>query len=209
MKGRGAASRLSLKARAIQWLARREHSRLELRRKLLPWAAAGAQESAGTARAGQPADGEDAAASSGAGPISALAPVVERGSGRRAAVAPEVAAQVEALLDWLEAHGYLSDARFVESRIRVRASRLGTARIRQELSRLGAELPAQALHDLKHSEASRAADLWQRKFGEPAADAAGRARQMRFLAARGFDAEVVRRVVPVPRRVHAAEPEDE
>ena len=30
-----AAPRLSLKARALQWLAQREHSRVELRRKLL------------------------------------------------------------------------------------------------------------------------------------------------------------------------------
>ena len=51
-----AAPPLSLKARALQWLAQREHSRVELRRKLLRVAqksaqAAGGDSSHGDARA--------------------------------------------------------------------------------------------------------------------------------------------------------------
>ena len=41
----------------------------------------------------------------------------------------------------------------------------------------------------------RARAVWGRKFGCLAEDAAARARQMRFLAGRGFSAEVIRRVV--------------
>jgi regulatory protein len=41
----------------------------------------------------------------------------------------------------------------------------------------------------------RAREVWRKKFGEPATDATGRAKHMRFLLARGFGAEVVRRVV--------------
>jgi regulatory protein len=38
--------------------------------------------------------------------------------------------------------------------------------------------------------------VWARKFGgEPPPDAAARARQMRFLAGRGFSADVIRRVL--------------
>jgi regulatory protein len=38
--------------------------------------------------------------------------------------------------------------------------------------------------------------VWARRFGgDPATDAAERARQMRFLTARGFSAEVIRRVI--------------
>ena len=37
--------------------------------------------------------------------------------------------------------------------------------------------------------------VWRRKYGTPAADAAGRVRQMRFLVGRGFSSDVVRRVV--------------
>ena len=45
------------------------------------------------------------------------------------------------------------------------------------------------------TEFARAQAVWQRKFGQPAPDAAGRARQMRFLLGRGFSAAVVRRAV--------------
>ena len=38
-------------------------------------------------------------------------------------------------------------------------------------------------------------EVWQRRFGQPATDAAGRAKQMRFLAGRGFAGDVIRRVV--------------
>jgi regulatory protein len=41
----------------------------------------------------------------------------------------------------------------------------------------------------------RARKVWRKKFGEPAIDPTGRAKHMRFLLARGFGAEVVRRVV--------------
>jgi len=54
---------------------------------------------------------------------------------------------------------------------------------------------AEAVSNLKASEVERAREVWRRKFGEPAADAAARGKQMRFLAARGFGAEAIRRVV--------------
>ena len=48
---------------------------------------------------------------------------------------------------------------------------------------------------LKATEVERAREVWRKKFGSPAADPAGRAKQMRFLAARGFGADAIRRVV--------------
>ena len=44
-------------------------------------------------------------------------------------------------------------------------------------------------------EIERAREVWRKKFGQPAVDPAGRAKQMRFLAARGFGSEAIRRVV--------------
>ena len=41
----------------------------------------------------------------------------------------------------------------------------------------------------------RAREIWRKKFGQAAADASERARQIRFLVSRGFAADVVRRVV--------------
>jgi regulatory protein len=48
---------------------------------------------------------------------------------------------------------------------------------------------------LRDSEQQRAQAVWARKFGQPPASAAERARQMRFLAGRGFSADVVRAVL--------------
>ncbi len=145
--------RLSLKGRGLQILAQREHSRSELRRKLLVHAQ------------------QDAAEASAA------------------------TEQVEAVLDWLQAHRYLCEERFVESRVHARASRFGNLRIRRELAQHGVALSADAAQQLKDSELARAREVWSRKFGQVAADATERARQMRFLAGRGFSGEAIRRVV--------------
>ncbi len=157
---------LSLKACALQWLAQREHSRVELRRKLMRLARQRAAELA----AGQATDDSDAAADLG----------------------PEI----DALLDWLIAKRYLCDARFVESRVNARGARYGNLRIRHELGQHGATLDAATAVRLKDSELARARAVWARKYGSaPAGAAAERARQMRFLAGRGFSADVIRRVV--------------
>ena len=110
------------------------------------------------------------------------------------AESPEQLAQV---LDDLQAKDFISEARVVESVINRRAARFGAARIRHELQGKGlaAEAVAEAVSGLKATEVERAREVWRRKFGEPAADAAARGKQMRFLAARGFGAEAIRRVV--------------
>lgn len=103
---------------------------------------------------------------------------------------------VEQLLLWLQERGYLSEARLVESRINARASRYGNRRIQQELRQLGVAPDEEQQARLKDSELERAREVWRRKFGgEPPLDAASRAKQMRFLAARGFSSDVVRRVL--------------
>jgi len=106
--------------------------------------------------------------------------------------------QIPALLDELEAAGHLSDARAVESRIHVRAPRFGNLRIQQELERLGVEAGPEARQALHSTEHARARSVWERKFGTPPRTAAERARQMRFMAGRGFTAETVRAVMRAP-----------
>ena len=154
----------SLKGRALQWLAQREQSRSELRRKLLPLAVAEAEASE--------AAGADT-------PAAELTP----------------AAHVDALLDWLAAHNYLSHERFVESRVHARASRYGNLRIRQELKQHQVALPAEAAQALKESELQRACAVLDRKFATPPANPAERAKQARFLAGRGFSPEVIARAL--------------
>lgn len=148
MVGAKPARTRSLKSRAIQWLAQREHSRLELRRKLLPHA-------------------------------------VEEGTPER----------LEALLDWLQAHQYLSEQRFVESRVHARAPRFGNLRIRQELAQHAVELAPEVASVLRQTELERARDVRRRRFPEPPASAAEQARQSRFLAGRGFSGEAIRQVM--------------
>jgi regulatory protein len=105
------------------------------------------------------------------------------------------AGEVESLLDKLQADGHLCERRFVESRVHARSARFGNRRIEQELRRLGVALDEPARAELRASETARARHLWATRYRRPAADAAERLRQMRFLAGRGFSAEVIRRVV--------------
>jgi regulatory protein len=109
----------------------------------------------------------------------------------------ETPGQLAQVLDELQAKDFISEARVVESVINRRAARFGASRIKYELQNkgLGAEAVAEAVNRLKASELERAREIWRKKFDGPAPDAAGRAKQMRFLAARGFGGDVIRRVV--------------
>lgn len=100
-------------------------------------------------------------------------------------------------LDELEAKGFINEQRVLESVLHRRSARLGASRVRQELQAKGLDpqAVAQAVADLQPSEEARAREVWRRKFAQPPVDAAARAKQMRFLLTRGFNAEVVRRVV--------------
>lgn len=176
--------RLSLKARALGWLAQREHSRAELKRKLLRVARQEAAERQARGEAEAP----------GPGPV--LAPAkMGAAAAQQAAVCGDPERCVEHLLDWLQAHRYLSEERFIESRVHARAARFGNLRIRQELAQHGVEPDADTLQQLRDSELERAREVWRRKFGLPASSLQERGRQMRFLAQRGFSADVIRRVV--------------
>lgn len=137
----------SLKARALRYLAGREHSRQELARKLAPHAQ----------------EGDD----------------------------------VDAVLDWLQAQKFLSEERFAESLVHRRAARFGSARILSELQSHGLDesTVASLRADLLQGENERAWEVWSRKFGRPAEDAAAAAKQMRFLQQRGFTHAAIQSVL--------------
>ena len=99
------------------------------------------------------------------------------------------------MLDWLEAQQFLSAERFVESRIHAREGRFGSLRIKAELAQHGLQLPSEAAHTLAESEVERASAVRERKFAQPPSDASERARQSRFLAARGFSPEAIHRLM--------------
>lgn len=170
---------LTLKARAVQWLSMREHSRLELRGKLI-------RHVSSQARQAERLRSPHAQASNADTP-----------EGDEVAVDPNTTPQaIDALLDELQAKGLLSDERFAASRLRLRAPKLGARRIEAELRHHGVEPDASLSNELRDSEYSRAVAVWRKKFGGATArDRADVARQARFLASRGFDAEVIARVV--------------
>ncbi len=134
---------ISLKARALRYLAAREHSRSELVRKLTPYLQ----------------EGDD----------------------------------IDALLKQLEAAQFLSQQRFTESLIRRRSVRFGNHRILAELHshQIELDMVAALKPALIEDEAARATDVWRRKFGKEALDAKERAKQIRFLAQRGFSQKAI------------------
>lgn len=192
-----AAQQLSVKARALRCLAQREHSRAELERKLLAQLvraskavkvlkALGAPESLEAAKSRGPASASSAAQPEG----------TDDAQGSRCQL-QEHQEQIREVLDGLVARGLLSDTRTAEAVLTGPGRRLGHRRLKHVLQSKGLapDLVAATLQQSRATELDRARSLWQRRFGEPAADAAGRARQARFLAGRGFDADIVRRVV--------------
>ncbi len=152
----------TLKSRALQLLAQREQSKVELRRKLLVHARAAEAAAASEAGVSAPAGAE---------------------------------AQVDAVLAWLEANRFLSAARFAESRVNARAGRFGNLRIRHELAQHDVSLSPEAEQALVDSELARARAVRARKFSAVPDSAAEHARQARFLAARGFSSDAIRRVL--------------
>jgi len=137
----------SLKARALNYLSRREHSRAELEQKLARFA--------------------------------------------------EDEAELVKVLDELQARGWLSEQRFVEQVMNVRRGKFGCRRIVHELREKGVSATAieAAIAQYRDQDLATARAVWQRKYGQVARDAQERVKQMRFLQSRGFDMDVIRKVV--------------
>lgn len=140
----------TLMTRAVAYLARREHSRLELAKKLARYL-----------EDGQSYD------------------------------------EIDSVLDRLESKGLLSDERYARTRARVRSQRYGDRRVAMELKVQGveADLVRDTIEAIEEPEIVRAMRLWERRFGEPASDHKERARQIRFLASRGFRMDTVMKIV--------------
>jgi len=107
--------------------------------------------------------------------------------------------EVENVLMDLEKEGWQSDQRFVEAFESSKSQRHGSRLIADSLRERGIDehLIRESMQRLKESEEQRAWQVWQKKFastGMPS-DAKEYARQARFLASRGFDAAVVRKVL--------------
>jgi len=157
----------SLKARALRLLSSREYSRKGLAAKL--------QESM----------------------VRSMKKNLSANDAEPKLAATDVTKQIEAVLDDFEARGWLSDERFAEALVRRRSERYGARKIQDELLQAGVDptKTSTLMQGLRETERERAQELWQRKFGVLAEDQKERARQYRFLASKGFSADVVSKIV--------------
>ncbi|MDM1707129.1 regulatory protein RecX [Thiopseudomonas alkaliphila] len=103
-------------------------------------------------------------------------------------------AVIQAVIERLQAQGLQSDERFVESFIRGRAySGKGPLRLREELQHKGIsqELIAEGLANFDGDWSAVLEQVWQKKFGQLPQNQQEKAKQLRFLAYRGFAAAAI------------------
>lgn len=105
--------------------------------------------------------------------------------------------ELEHLFDELERGNWLSQERFAESLVHRHAPRHGLRRIMQEFRHhdLPEEKIAELADGLRATEFERAREVWRKRFGMAPADARGYAKQYRYMMARGFSADCLRRVL--------------
>jgi regulatory protein len=104
---------------------------------------------------------------------------------------------LQATLDDLQAKGFINEERAAASLLNRRANKLGAARVLQELRHQGfdEELIAIQAEILRESEEIRIKNVWEKKFSKQPTDASNRAKQMRFLASRGFASNQIGRLM--------------
>ncbi|MDF0604617.1 recombination regulator RecX [Neisseriaceae bacterium TC5R-5] len=135
----------SLKARAVDLLARREYSRRELEQRLAPFA--------------------------------------------------ESSEQLQHLLDDLVSQHWQSDQRFAEQYTQAKGNKYGSRRLEQTMRQRG--IAADTIREVLHTQddLSVAQAQWQKKFGRRPDTPQEQARQLRFLASRGFPMAIIRQVL--------------
>jgi regulatory protein len=112
---------------------------------------------------------------------------------RRLAAHTEDESVLDQLLDTLEHEKLLSNQRFAESLSHRRSEKYGLRRLEGEWAQHGLDenIIAEQTARLKETEVERCEAVWNKKFGVAPEDMQQRARQQRFLASRGFDAETI------------------
>ncbi|MDR0996280.1 MAG: RecX family transcriptional regulator [Zoogloeaceae bacterium] len=113
--------------------------------------------------------------------------------------------EIELLLDWLEAEGFLSDLRYATLRLKSRGPRMGDDKIRFELLKDGVdeaiidEAFAALAEEEVPDEAARCIAVRAKKFGDLPDSLEEKARQSRFLSQRGFSFASIRQALSKER----------
>ncbi len=137
----------SLKSRAVAFLSRREHSRLELQKKLSRYS--------------------------------------------------EDINEINATLDDLQAGNWQSDARYAHAYARCHAEKHGLMRILNHLRQqdINESILTEIQTNFRQSEFSRTLAVWEKRFGVLPENQKEYAKQYRFLLARGFPNEIIRKIL--------------
>lgn len=106
---------------------------------------------------------------------------------------------IPSLLADFKARGWLSDARFTKQLVRSRQVKFGSAKVAYELKEKGVaeDLIAEAVLDIKENELENATEVWRKKFKHPATNRNEWAKQARFLQSRGFDFDIIKKVLTI------------
>jgi regulatory protein len=104
---------------------------------------------------------------------------------------------IETLLDAFEASGWLSDERFASGAARQRQGRYSQRFMLEDLKAKGVagDTAREAVSALEQDDYATALALWRQRFGKAPADQKEKARQVRFLQARGFALQIVFRIL--------------
>lgn len=117
--------------------------------------------------------------------------------GKKLKAFAEESDDIPALLDDFKNRGWLSDERFTEQLIHARKAKFGSARVANELREKGIadDLIANAISDVKANELANAREVWRKKFHDAPKTRTEWAKQARFLQSRGFDFDVIKKVL--------------
>ncbi|WP_293760093.1 recombination regulator RecX [uncultured Aquitalea sp.] len=114
---------------------------------------------------------------------------------RRLAPFAESVEQLQSLLDELAERSWQSDSRFARQFAEARGARYGSRRLAQEMRQRGVSGEEISAALAGQDDLASARRQWEKKFGKPPESPEERAKQMRFLAARGFPMSVIRQAM--------------
>lgn len=104
---------------------------------------------------------------------------------------------IESLLEDFKQRGWLSEKRFTEQLVHARKHKFGSMRIANELREKGIaeDFVEQAVKEVKQDEFANALAICRKKYHAPPASREEWAKQARFLQSRGFNFDVIKRVL--------------
>jgi len=173
-----------LREKALGYLAQREQSYQELKRKLQAYVSRLAAKEAALKSREALESGHDAES------LADFDDIQEQAS-------MDGSELIEPLLEDFKQRGWLSEKRFTEQLVHARKSKFGSMRIANELREKGIaeDFVEQAVKEVKQDEFANALAICRKKYDARPASREEWARQARFLQSRGFNFDVIKRVL--------------